>query len=300
MSEVYQTITNKIIEVMERGEVPWKRPWSASEYRLGECQNMVTRSKYRGINALLTSMLPYEKPYFVTFKQAKDLGGYIRKGEKGIPIVFWNFKEFTKEKTNESGQVETENYSIPFVRFYTVFNIDQCADIDTKKIPESNRPIKEFSFSPIEKAESILNAMNEKPLIFHKEQKAYFSKASDFINMPRQNTFEKSEEYYSTLFHEIGHWTGHESRLNRKTLVDANMFGDHNYSKEELVAELTSAFLCSDCGIDQHVIENQAAYLQNWLKALKGDAKLIIEASQQAQKAHDLITGKTFENETIS
>lgn len=297
MSNVYETVTNKIIEVMEKGEIPWKRPWSASEYRLGECQNLVTRSKYRGINALLTSMLPYERPYFVTFKQAQDLGGYIRKGEKGIPIIFWNFKEVTDDtKKNESG--ESESRKIPFVRFYTVFNINQCAEIDSKKIPENNRPIKEFSFSPIEKAESILNAMNEKPLIKHDQQRAFFSKSQDFINMPRQNTFEKSEEYYSTLFHEIGHWTGAESRLNRKTLVDANMFGDHNYSKEELVAELTSAFLCSDCGIDQHVIENQAAYLQNWLKALKGDAKLIIEASQQAQKAHDLITGKVFENET--
>jgi antirestriction protein ArdC len=217
----------------------------------------------------------------LTYKQAIDLGANVRKGERGIPIVYWGKVEREKPSGEQDGFF--------FAKYYTVFNVEQC---DNLKLSESLLyPDKAISvFGPIEACEAVVSGMPQCPRIQHAEPKAYYSPTLDYVNMPNREIFETAEGYYSTLFHELGHSTGHETRLNRKTLTDYNAaFGSSTYSKEELVAEMTAAFLCSKAGIDQPVINNSASYIAAWLKMLRGDSKLVITAASAAQKAADFI-----------
>ena len=156
-----------------------------------------------------------------------------------------------------------------------------------------------LEFNPIEKADGLVANFQYAPGIIHESQRAFYNRYDDLVNMPKRETFHTVEEYYSTLFHELGHSTGHVNRLNRKTLQEINKFGDHSYSKEELVAEMSSAFLCSIAGISDAVIDNQAAYLNGWLKELRKDSSLFIHAAQQAQKAVDHITGRPMASPSL-
>lgn len=288
MSATYQIITDKILSIMSQGTVPWRKTWS-EDSSTGLCANLISKTNYRGINRLLTSMMPYNSRFYVTYKQAIDLGANVRKGEKGLPIVFWNFK------TENEGDPDNEK-SYAFIKYYTVFNVDQCENIPTKLLDVPiEKPLNVFT--PIESAENIVSLYKTKPEIKHIEQRAYYSKTGDHINMPKPETFTKPEEYYSTLFHELGHSTGAKGRLERKSLLESNVFGDHSYSKEELVAEMTAAFLCAETNISPMVIDNQASYISNWMQRLQKDNKLVIEAAQQAQKACDYIKGIKFEIE---
>lgn len=287
MSITYQVITDKIISIMDQGEIPWRKTWSGGN-SAKPCANLISKANYRGINRLLTAMMPYSSPYFVTYNQCKDIGANVKKGEKGLPIVFWNFK-----KENEDDPDNEKTYA--FIKYYTVFNVEQCENIPEKLIAIPKDDLKTIDFNPIEEAEKIVSLYKTRPEIRHNEQRAYYSVTGDYVNMPKATTFTKAQEYYSTLFHELGHSTGSKGRLERKCLLESNVFGDHSYSKEELVAELTAAFLCADSNISQPVIENQAAYLQSWLTRLRKDNKLIIEAAQQAQKACDYIKGVKYE-----
>ena len=275
--KVYERITNAVIEKMEQGTVPWRRPWSGTAAKLGEHKNALTGKRYRGVNALLTHLSGFDSPKWLTYKQAKEKGGTVKKGEKGTPIVFWHWVE--KEK---DGKIE----KIPFVRYYTVFNGRQIEGIED----EAEVPQEEIEFNPIEKAERLFKSFGDAPPVAHKVQKACYNKARDEINLPRKETFQSVEEYYSTLFHELTHSSGHENRLNRKSLIEIKTFGDHAHSKEELVAEMGSAFLCSMAGIEQKVLDNQAAYIDGWLTKLKKDEKLFISSAQAAQKAVDYMT----------
>ena len=273
--KVYEIITSRIIEKLETGIIPWHRPWHSVE---GMPKNLITKKEYRGINVFLLAMQRYESPYWLSFKQARDLGGNVKKDEKGTPVVFWNWLNQVDDEGNEK--------NIPFMRYYTVYNVAQCGNIDESKIPAI--PSVHNDFDHIAECEAIIAAMPDCPEIQQGKQRASYNPLSDIISMPRFDSFDTAEEYYSTLFHEAIHATGSEKRLNRLN-INISSFGNEEYSKEELVAEMGAAFLCGFAGIENITINNSVAYIQGWLKALKDDKKLVIMAAAQAQKAADYI-----------
>ncbi len=282
--DVYEVITSRIIEKLEAGTVPWHKPWTGD----GMPKNLITKKEYRGVNVFILSASGYESPYWVSYKQAQELGGSVRKGEKGTPVVFW--KWLTAKKEND----ETDEKNFPMLRYYTVFHVSQCDGIDEKKIPALAKRYNEFE--RLEACEAITAAMPKRPEIHHKEQRAYYSPTFDYVNMPRPETFDHTEEYYSTLFHELTHSTGHTSRVNRKG-IDCpdgswSSFGSAPYAKEELVAEMGAAFLCGVCQIENKTIDNSAAYIKSWLRRFKDDKKMVIMAAAQAKKAADFIMGQ--------
>lgn len=277
-SKAYEVVTDRIIEKLQAGTVPWRQTWEAGQAGIGEHRSLVSGKRYRGINTLLTASQGFASPYWLTFKQALELGGSVRKGEKGTPIVF------VGRVTRESESDDSKPESFSFLRYYTVFNAEQCDGIEYPKAEVTPR-----EFSPIEAAQRIAEAMPQRPRLEHAQQRAYYSPFLDYVNMPKPETFSSPEAYYSTLFHELGHSTGHESRLKRESLQKVAGFGTHEYSKEELVAEMTAAFLCHESGIADPTIDNTASYIASWLKVLRNYSKLIVSAAAQAQKAADFI-----------
>lgn len=272
---VYEIVTDRIIKELENGTIPWHRPWGLEGYPV----NFATKKEYRGINVFLLAMARRSTPFFLTLKQANELGGSVKTGEKGFPVVFFKWLETTKT----DGSVE----EFPLLRYYTVFNLDQIKGIE---IPCLNRkPIE-----PIADAEKIVANMPNCPTIEHSEPRAYYRPITDKINMPTRNSFENPLGYYATLFHELTHSTGHASRLNRHKdeKADCN-FGSPNYAREELVAEMGCAFLLASAGIDSiDETKNNAAYIASWLKVLRSDKRLVVTAAAQAQKASDFILDK--------
>ena len=275
----YEVITERIIEAIEKNKtLPWRRPWST--YRSNSLpRNLSTKKAYHGINVFLLSMSGFKSGYWVTFKQAKALGGSVRRGEKGCPIVFWSVYEKTDPETKK---VET----IPFIKHSTVFNVEQCDGLNVPQEKETQDRI-----NPIDACEKILIEFRDRPQIVEREQQAYYSLANDLVNMPKRNTFDCQEEYYSTLFHELSHSTAHPSRIGRKITQRITFFGSEDYSKEELVAEFASSFLCAHAGIDSATENNSVSYLQGWVSALRERPRMLIEAAQQAQKAANYILG---------
>jgi antirestriction protein ArdC len=285
-STVYQIVTDEIIKKLEAGCVPWRKPWVSA---MGAARNLISGKPYRGINAFLLSCSPFSSPFWVTFKQALETGGNVRKGEKSSIAVF--FKDWEVERENADGDMTIAK--IPVLRFYHVFNSEQCEKIDHKRLAEmqaeaANAP----TFDPIAEAEAIVSGMPNAPTIAEDSQRAYYRPSTDSVHMPKRTMFSAIAEFYSTLFHELGHATGHASRLARKGIVEAHGFGSDDYGQEELVAEMTAAFLCGEARISPPVIDNQAAYLANWLKAIRKDSKMLVFAAGQAQKAADFILGK--------
>lgn len=266
---VYEIATEKILEHLENGTIPWKKPWKTNNTPISK----QTNKPYTGINRFLLSLLPFESPEYITYKQAQKLGGRIRKGSKSHPVFYFNF--FEKEQRDKNGKLET--VSIPFLRYYNVFNMEQTEGIDYK-IPD---PIT-TTIEPIESAEKILSSMYEYPTIQPGGGRAYYNPNQDYIGIPYKAKFTSAEEYYSTLYHEIIHSTGHKSRIDRKF---GTSFGDHAYSKEELVAEFGATYLCSLAGIETTTIENSAAYIASWLKVLKNNSKWVVSAASQAEYA---------------
>ena len=282
-ADSYNVVTDRIIEALEAGIIPWRKPWKSVA---GEGpMSLSTGRPYRGINVWILSVTAqlrgYSSPYWTTFKQAKERGGSVRKGEKGTQVVLW--KPFTKE-TEKDGQKREERFLM--LRHFTVFNLDQCDGVEAPK----SEPLPERD--PIERAEEIVVGFMPGPSIGHGGNSAHYSPALDHVQMPKRGQFTTSEHYYGTLFHELAHSTGHESRLKRDTLLDPRPFGSEDYSKEELVAEMAAAFLCGEAGIEPN-IEHHAGYIASWLAALKDDRKLLVSAAAKAQKASDLILGVT-------
>jgi antirestriction protein ArdC len=235
----------------------------------------------------------------LTFKQAKEIGGHVCKGEQGSPVVFWKWLE-KEEGRQERDETRTDSRRIPLARLYHVFNVQQC------ELPTRLQSLLEIPLTPgadtyqqLAACEQILAHMPNRPPIKHGEVRAYYKLVQDLINMPARSLFPKVEHYYSVLFHELTHSTGHWQRLNRQTLTDLCPFGSTNYSKEELVAEMGAAFLCGVAGIANETVDNSAAYIQSWLTKLKNDTRLIILAAAQAQKAADYILGKETKKEEI-
>lgn len=269
MATVYEIVTDEILKRLDQGVVPWRRPWYCPTAR-----NWKTQKPYRGINAMLLQGGEY-----LTYKQALEAGGRVKRGEHGHPIFFFSWIEKENIKTGKS-----ERHAI--LRYYTGFEISQCEGIASKF--EEAEPLQ---FSPIEAAEKLICGYGHAPEIRHCEPSAFYSPAGDYINMPQKATFVNEEEYYSTLFHEAVHSTGHVSRLNRKGIVSTAHFGSKNYGQEELVAEMGAAMLCGVAHIEHATIDNSAAYIQSWKKAIAADIKMVMMAAAQAQKAADYIQG---------
>jgi antirestriction protein ArdC len=272
----YDRITERIIELLEQGTVPWHKPWKA---KTAWPRNLLTKKPYRGVNVFLLVSMSYESPFWLTFHQAQELGGSIRKGEKACPVVFWKRLEIEDAKTGEAQR-------IPLLRIYHVFNTAQCEGL--KALPAAD----DLAVSVTKPAE-IMAHMPHPPALKHGMSRAYYSPAQDEVGLPHRERFETETGYYATLFHELVHSTGHKSRLHRATLVENTGFGSDPYSREEFIAELGSAFLCGYAEIVDRTIDNSAAYLESWLKQLKNDRTLIVQAAAQAQKAADYITGIT-------
>jgi antirestriction protein ArdC len=299
-ASVYEIVTDRIVKAIEEGVSPWRKPWAAAGSRFSfngkpvtGPVNATTGKPYRGVNVLLLSLGGFNDPRWLTFKQAQTLGGTVKKGEKGTPIVFWKWVEVKPDTQTEETGEETQNTPtgkrVPILRYYTVFNVEQCEGFKTLKPLVETKPTGK-TLTPIEAAEGILSGNKNNVEVKHGGDKAFYSPLGDFIGMPHVEQFESMEAYYATRFHEEGHATGHGTRLNRPGIVNFNGFGTDTYSREELVAELTSAFLCAVAGIDSN-LDQSAAYLKGWLKPLKGDPKMIVIAAGQAQKAADFILG---------
>ena len=289
MANVYETITDRIIKQLEAGTAPWHKPW-AFRGDAGLPRNLRTLKVYRGINVWILMSAGYSSPYFLTFKQAQELGGNVRKGEKGLPVVFWKFGEYEQDNQDTG---KAKKHDSVMVRYYTVFNAVQCENLQVVPVaPPDPYP----DVPAIDLCEQTVAGWTSRPTIREGCDRASYHKTLDYINMPSRSSFDKSEEYYSTLFHELTHSTGHPNRLNRQTLTDFEAFGDSNYSREELAAEMGAAFLCGFTGIENRTIENSAAYLASWLKALKEDHRMVVIAASQAQKAVELILGLSHHN----
>ena len=277
---IYEQITDRIIALLESGTVPWRKPWKA---QTGLPRNLVSKKPYRGINVFLLHAMHYESPFWLTFKQAQELGGNVRKGEKACPVVFWKQLEVEDKKTGEPEKV-------PMLRFYYVFNASQCDGLKNLPAPVE---IPILSTQP----EAIVANMPQRPEIKHGMSKAFYSPSEDIVGMPDRARFDSEDGYFGTVYHELIHATGSKSRLNRPTLTESMGFGSDPYCKEELIAEMGAAFLCGQAGI-ANTIENSAAYVKGWLEQLQNDRSLIVQAAAQAQKAADFILGIKHEPAT--
>ncbi|QWV98645.1 DUF1738 domain-containing protein [Geomonas nitrogeniifigens] len=280
MCKVYDVINTKITELLQQGTVPWRRTWNAgSNY-----PRNISGREYRGVNVFMLACQEYGSPYWLTFKQVVDKGGHVRRGEKSTPVIFWKWLD-KRDAVNDDADTVTVNGKIPMLRYYSVFNLDQVEGVVSPPSPETTTNM----FSPIHRAQEIIAGMPLPPDIRHGGNKACYSPMLDYVKLPKPQAFESPEEYYSTAFHELIHSTGHASRIGRKGILEPSFFGSHEYSKEELVAEMGAAFLCGHAGIEQKTLDNSAAYIAGWLKALKSDRTRLIYAAAQAQKASDYI-----------
>ena len=272
-NQAYDRITDRITALLEQGTVPWQRPWKTQS---AWPRNYLSQKRYRGINVFLLHAMSYESPLWLTFRQASQLGGTIRKGEKACPVVFW---KQLKVADKESG----EDRKIPLLRLYHVFNAAQCDGLkDAPPVAEETATI-----GPA----GVVAGMPQPPVIKHGMARAYYSPHDDCVGMPSRERFHTEDGYHATLFHELVHATGHEKQLKRSTLAENNDFGSDPYCKEELIAEMGAAFLCGQAGIGERTIDSSAAYIKGWLARLQEDKTLIVQAAAQAQKAADFILG---------
>lgn len=287
-SDVYENFTKLILDKLEEGIVPWYQPWNSK----GLPSNYLTKKPYRGINLWLLVSLNHEFPFYLTFQQAKELGGMVKKGSKAIPVCYWNFVYKHKETGRTIPEGLLGDYPIEmltkvcFLKEYKVFPIEHIEGIDwvlPEKGENQNLPV-------LKRCESVYFEMYEPPRLTHEREEAYYHPKLDLINLPPKPRFRSAEDYYAVLFHELVHSTGHRNRLNRPGVEEIDYFGSENYSNEELIAEMGAGFLCGFTGIQQaRLIDNQAAYIQNWIARLKNDKNLLIDAASKAQKAVDYI-----------
>ena len=278
-ANVYEMVTERIIVELEKGNIPWKKPWTG--VRSGAF-NRVTKRPY----SLLNQMLLKHSGEYATFKQWQDLKGHIRKGEKSEIVVFW--KIYESEETNpDTGEKEIKK--IPLLRYYNVFHISQVDGVEPLAPEQLNNEVE-----PLEAGDKIItnyiNREHHLNFVEHKSNKAYYSPSNDTVVVPLKEQYNLINEYYSTAFHELTHSTGHKDRLNRLESGAVASFGSETYSKEELCAEIGSAALMSVTGIETpKTFKNSTAYIQNWLQVLKNDNKFIVSASSKAEKAVNYI-----------
>lgn len=272
---VYEMVTERILEQLEQGIIPWHKPWTGTA-------GAWSRSTGRAYSLLNQWLMPQGE--YATFNQIKKEGGKVKKGEHGHIVVF--FKPTVIEAEDKDGNKVKK--TVPLLRYYTVFNIETQVDGLERKY---NKEDIEKHNEPIEELESIKNGyLDRSGVKFNniRGDKAYYQPGADRIVLPLLEQFDSIEKYYSTAFHEMAHSTGHSSRLNR--IKETAHFGSEEYGKEELVAEITAAAVLNEAGIESSAtLKNSAAYVQNWTNAIKGDNKLIVHASSKAQKAFEMI-----------
>jgi len=265
-NDIYQTVTDRIITALEQGTAPWLKPWAEGKCGTMGPFNAATGRPYNGINWLVLG-----EGGWLTFKQAKELGGSVRKGEKGTQIVFWSFP---KIKDTETGEEKV----VPFAKGYTVFAVEQCEGLNEAKLKAP---------APITAGQTSINviAAQAGAQVRHGGSKAFYSPSTDHVQMPSIDAFESADAYAGTLAHELVHWTGHQSRCDRQF---GKRFGDDAYAFEELVAEIGSAFVCAQTGIPLEGLQH-TSYVASWLKVLKNDKRAIFTASSQAKKAAEFL-----------
>jgi antirestriction protein ArdC len=290
--DIAQLITDRIISELEKGATPWVKPWKRLKGQPGEGMpfNPSSGTVYRGMNHIWLSMMQgaYPAPYWVTFKQAQAMGGMVKAGEKGTPVVYWNVNR--KETMGDNGEKVTSAYA--FIKHYFVFNVAQCEglDLSIEAQPEPEPEPASFDQSPAVMA--LIDRLALKGGLHHGGDSAFFRPSTDSINMPPLAAFNDAGQYHATLLHESIHATGHDSRLKRLTPA---RFGSEEYAYEELVAELGAAMLCAKLGIDGDL--RHAGYIESWLKALRNDKKFIISAAGKAQAALDWLIPVAVEQE---
>lgn len=280
MSKAYDAVANQILSLLDQGVAPWRQTWTGG----GEHRS-VHGHTYRGWNAFWTALVATNRGYtsrtWITFNQAKERGGSVRKGEKGTVVVQWKIVRSSEDGAEASADGRT--FMVPF--YYTVFNLDQVDGV-----PE---PVhKEREHAEIPSADEIVSGYANGPRVEFGGERAYYRPSADLVRCPERSAFESSEAFYATLFHELVHSTGAESRLSRSGVTNIQGFGSHSYGQEELVAEFGAAFLCNEAGIAPATIENSAAYLQAWRDRIKAEPRIVLLAVQQAQKAADHIRGR--------
>jgi antirestriction protein ArdC len=277
--DVYQDVTDRIIAQLEAGTIPWRKPWRCVDGTTP--RNLVSGKPYRGINLLLLSMTPYASPYWMTFKQAQSKGGRVRKGEKSTLVVFWRMLKVEDPAAPKGFK------TIPMLRHYRIFNVEQCDGID---VPE---PAELPDFDPIDECEAIWSGFKGKPPVSFGGDSACYMPQLDAMRMPVREGFASPQAFYLTLFHESIHSTGHPSRLGRFAETDGpQAFGSESYAKEELVAEMGSAMLGTVAGLDPSAwLPQSAAYIASWLKSLRNDPKMVVGAAGKAQRAAEHILG---------
>ncbi len=281
--DIYQAVTDRILEMLDKGTVPWRHPIRGGAG--GDWpKNLESRRPYRGVNVFLLAVTSWMKGYgsafWMTYRQAAASGGNVRKGEKSTMVVFWKQYDTRDKVTGDPKRV-------PVLRYYNVFNAEQCEGIKPPDAP----PEPAAPFEPIGEAERIVAGYAGGPVIEHAGAQAYYRPSADLVRLPEPGRFLSREFYYATAFHELVHSTGHSKRLDRGLDKDLQPFGSPDYSREELVAELGSAFLCAAAGISPPTIEQSAAYIAGWRKKLSDDRKLIVAAAGAGQRAADWIVG---------
>lgn len=286
--DIYTRITDKIVADLEQGVRPWLRPWSV-DHAEGRISRPLRFNgiPYNGINVIMLWSAAvakgYSCPHWLTFKQALDLGGNIRRGETGELVVYAD----RIKRTEIDARGEECEREIPFLKGYTVFNAEQCEGLPAQYVAKPEMP----ELTPMQRLEEVDRFFTATGAdIRHGGTRAYYAEGADFVQMPPFETFRDAESYAATLGHELTHWTKHDSRLARD--MGRVKWGDEGYAREELVAELGAAFLCADLGITPETREDHAAYIASWLTVLKDDKRFVFSAASHAQRAADYLHGQ--------
>lgn len=275
--DIYEEITNKIIQSLENGVAPWVKPWAT----IGAPRNAITGREYSGINTILLAMTEFSSNQWLTFQQAKQAGGNVKKSEKGTTVVF-----FKTLKIEDKTQEQADEKIIPMLKTFTVFNTQQIENLPAKFTESKPQQFNEFEQNPI--AEFLLLQAE----VNYGSSRACFIPSLDKIQLPNKTDFKSNADFYATALHELTHWTGHKARLNRDF---SGRFGDKAYAFEELVAELGAAFLCSHCEVNGQLQHD--SYIASWLKVLKSDKKAIFTASSKARQATEFLTKEEAQEE---
>lgn len=296
MSNVYTIITNKIIDSLNKGEIPWRKPWKGGALGLPRNWQGIP---YRGVNIWMLSILgeKFKYPFWFGLKKIKDLGGRIKDKEFLNHRICTYYKITNKKKLEDGSTIELEKNRF-LLLYHKVWNLDS---IEGMTIPEplqilihEHESLGEKKYDKKEECEKLINSYADRPKITELEQRAYYRPLTDEINMPKMGSFDSVDSYYATLFHELVHSTGHSKRMDRKG-IQTGSFGDEVYSQEELVAEFGATFLCGLAGIDQNILENATAYIQHWIKRLQEKPQIAVQSAQIASKAVDWMLGKRKE-----
>jgi len=283
--DIYSRVTQQIVNQLEAGVRPWIKPWDAA-HAAGRITRPLRHNgqPYSGINILMlwgsASEEGFASPTWMTYRQAKELGAQVRKGEEGSLVVYAN--AVVRTETNDDG--EEVDREVHFLRGYTVFNVEQIDGLPERYMVVEPSP-RRSPVDRIEQADIFFSATDAD--IRHRGHQAFYSQSADYVQLPAPEAFQDIESYYSTLSHEVVHWTKHPSRLDRE--FGRKRFGDHAYAREELIAELGAAFLSADLDITPEIRDDHASYVNHWLKILKTDSRAIFQAASHAQRAVDYL-----------